>query len=139
MSYCHLNGAINLSRRFGELPGDTIRLGYQYALCLDTMLNSSEAPLAYDLLQNYPNPFNPGTKISFALPEDGYVTLKVYDITGREVTTIEYNKYYEAGVFSSSFNAAEFNLASGVYLYKIDVRKNNNSVYSQIKKMVFVK
>jgi hypothetical protein len=65
--------------------------------------------------------------------------MKVYDITGREVTTLVKNQFYEAGFFSSSFNAAEFGLASGVYLYKIDVINGNNSIYSQIKKMVLVK
>jgi hypothetical protein len=59
MSYCHLNGAINLTLGFGPLPKDTIVERYNNALCLDNPLNSSEIPLAYNLLQNYPNPFNP--------------------------------------------------------------------------------
>jgi hypothetical protein len=137
MSYCHLQGSVILN--FGTLPGDTITLGYQRAVCLDSALNSSELPLAYLLMQNYPNPFNPSTTISFALPQEGFVTLTVYDITGREVTKLINNQFYNAGIFRTSFNTAEHNLASGVYLYKMDVINNNSSKYSQIKKMVLVK
>ena len=141
MSYCHLinGGAINLSRGFGPLPGDTIRLGYEYAECIDSALNSSELPLTFDLMQNYPNPFNPGTYIKYALPQEGYVTIRIYDLRGREVTTLIKNKFYEAGIFSSYFNAGDFNLASGVYFYRLDVIKGDNTSYSQIKKMVLIK
>lgn len=141
MSYCHIptGGGINFTLGFGPFPGDTIRERYSKALCIDNPLNSSEAPVAYNLLQNYPNPFNPATNIKFALPEAGFVTLKVYDVSGREVTELIGNKYYELGIFSYSFDASAYNLASGVYFYKLDVTKDNNSVYSQIKKMVLVK
>lgn len=139
MSYCHLNGAINMLNGFGPLPKDTITFRYNQALCLDNPLNSSETPVAYNLLQNYPNPFNPATNIKFALPEAGFVTLKVYDVSGREVAELIGNRYYNIGIFSYSFDAAAFSLASGVYFYKLDVTKDNNSVYSQIKKMVLVK
>lgn len=124
---------------FGPLPKDTITFRYNQALCLDNPLNSSETPVAYNLLQNYPNPFNPATNIKFALPEAGFVTLKVYDVSGREVAELIGNRYYNIGIFSYSFDAAAFSLASGVYFYKLDVTKDNNSVYSQIKKMVLVK
>ena len=139
MSYCHLNGAINFLRGFGPLPGDTIRLRYQEALCIDNPINSSEAPLFFKLNQNYPNPFNPSTMIRFALPNDGFVNLKVYDAAGREIASLLNNQYYPVGEFSYNFNASSYNLASGVYFYKLDVNKDNNSVYSEIKKMVLVK
>src|SRR4030095_2799 len=139
MSYCHLNGNINFVLGFGPLPGDTIRLRYSQALCLDSNNFSSEVPLTFDLLQNYPNPFNPGTNIKFALPEDGYVTIKVYDITGREVTTLLDKKYFNVGIYATYFDAGQYKLSSGVYLYKIDVNNDNNNVFSEIKKMVFIK
>jgi hypothetical protein len=90
MSYCHIpaGGGINFTRGFGPLPGDTIRLRYSQALCIDNPLNSSETPVVFNLLQNYPNPFNPSTNIKFALPQDGLVTLKVFDVTGKEVAVI---------------------------------------------------
>ena len=139
MSYCHLNGAINFTLDFGPLPGDTIRLRYNQALCIDNPINSSETPVVYSLRQNYPNPFNPSTKISFALPKDGYVNLKVYDASGREVASLINGQFYEIGEFSYNFDASIYNLSSGVYFYKLDVNKDNNSVYSEIKKMVLVK
>lgn len=141
MSYCHLKigGIGSVVLDFGTLPGDTIMLGYNMAACIDSALNSSEHPVAYALLQNYPNPFNPSTTISFALPEEGFVTLTIYDITGREVAKLINNQFYNAGIYKSYFNTGEHNLASGVYLYKMDVIKNNSNKYSQIKKMVLVK
>jgi hypothetical protein len=139
MSYCHLNGNINFNRGFGPLPGDTIRYAYSLAACIDSALNSSEVPLAFNLLQNYPNPFNPSTTITFALPEDGFVSLTVFDVTGKEVTKLVRDKSYKAGVFRTSFNTVEHNLSSGVYLYKLEVRRNNGNIYSEIKKMVLLK
>lgn len=141
MSYCHIptGGGINFNLGFGPLPGDTIRLRYQQALCIDNPLNSSETPLAFSLLQNYPNPFNPSTNIKFALPQDGLVSLRVFDVAGREIATLISNHYYPIGIFSYTLDATDYNLASGVYFYKLDVTRDNNSVYSEIKKMVLVK
>ena len=139
MSYCHLGGAINFTRGFGPLPGDTIRLGYELAACIDSALNSSEIPVVFNLLQNYPNPFNPSTNITFALPEDGYVTLRIYDLLGREVTRFINNQYYPVGIFTRTLDASRYSLASGVYLYKLDVNKSGKLLYSQIKKMVLIK
>jgi hypothetical protein len=139
MSYCHLGGSISFVNGFGPLPGDTIRYTYSLAACLDSALNSSEVPLAFNLLQNFPNPFNPSTTIRFALPSEGFVTLVVYDITGREVARLLNNKFYNAGVFTSFMDANEHRLASGVYLYRLDVVNGNKNVYSQIKKMVLIK
>lgn len=141
MSYCHIpqGGAINFTLGFGPLPGDTIRERYAQALCIDNPINSSEAPVAFSLLQNYPNPFNPSTNIKFALPQDGMVTLRVFDVSGREVAKLINSQYYPIGIFSYTLDASMLNLASGVYLYKLDVSRENNSVYSEIKKMVLVK
>jgi hypothetical protein len=84
-----------------------------------TLLVSAEAtptaPTSIELNQNYPNPFNPTTKISFELPSTQRVTLKVYDMLGREVATLMNNQFATGGVNNVSFNAG--NLASGVYMY----------------------
>lgn len=74
-------------------------------------------PAAFELNQNYPNPFNPSTKISFGLPKDGNVTLKIYDFLGKEVATLV-NEYKNAGYYTVDFNAS--NLTSGVYFYKME-------------------
>jgi photosystem II stability/assembly factor-like uncharacterized protein len=92
---------------------------------------SSEVPSTYSLNQNYPNPFNPVTKINFALPKSGLVTLKVYDILGKEVATVV-NEFKNAGTYNVEFNGSA--LASGVYLYKIE-----SNGFTDIKKMMLVK
>ena len=73
-------------------------------------------PDKYDLSQNYPNPFNPVTTINYDLPSDGIVTLKVFDMLGREVKTLV-NEFKTAGYHKIQFNAAD--LASGAYFYQM--------------------
>ena len=71
---------------------------------------------SFELSQNYPNPFNPTTTISFQLPAESFITLKVYDAIGTEVETIAEGEY-PAGVHEVIFNADK--LSSGLYLYRI--------------------
>ncbi len=78
----------------------------------------SELPTTYQLYQNFPNPFNPSTVITYQLPVDGNVTLKVYDILGREIASVV-NEEKPAGTYEVDFNA--INLASGVYIYTLIV------------------
>ncbi len=88
-------------------------------------------PQVYSLSQNYPNPFNPTTKINFALPKQGFVTLKIYDVLGREVRTLV-NEVKSAGSYTVDFNASEY--SSGVYFYKLE-----SNDFSDIKKMMLIK
>ncbi|WP_153038298.1 T9SS type A sorting domain-containing protein, partial [Balneola sp. EhC07] len=74
-------------------------------------------PSSVVLEQNYPNPFNPSTQISFQLPSAQKVTLKVYDMLGREVATLLNNEQYSSGSSSVTFDAT--NLSSGIYLYRL--------------------
>jgi hypothetical protein len=101
----------------------------------------------YILYQNYPNPFNPSTKIGYKLKERGYVKLYVYDIKG-ELITVLVNAIQEAGYYEVEFSgevgsgqsAVGKSLASGIYIYQIFVKGENNiPVFSDIKKMVYVK
>ena len=71
----------------------------------------------YFLAQNYPNPFNPGTTISFAIAEDGKVTLRIFDILGNEIETLV-NSKLTAGKYEVEFNGTD--LPSGVYLYSLE-------------------
>ncbi|MGB4852744.1 MAG: T9SS type A sorting domain-containing protein, partial [Ignavibacteria bacterium] len=88
------------------------------------------APDNFSLRQNYPNPFNPSTKIEFALPKDGNVSLSVYDNSGKEVASL-INETRAAGYYTVDFNAA--GLASGVYFYKLDVRSGDQSFVKVLK------
>jgi hypothetical protein len=101
----------------------------------------------YILYQNYPNPFNPSTKISYKLKERGYVKLYVYDVKG-ELISVLVNEIQEAGYYEVDFIAgvrrqesvARSQLASGVYIYQIFVKGENNiPVFSDIKKMILMK
>ena len=92
----------------------------------------NEIPNSYLLSQNYPNPFNPTTTINFSIPTDNFVTLKVFDVMGREVSTL-INGHKNAGSYSIPFDAT--NLASGVYYYKLIA----GSSFSQTKKMILLR
>lgn len=85
----------------------------------------------YSLLQNYPNPFNPTTTISYSIPENGLVKLKVYDALGGEVATLV-NENQSWGTHKVNFNAT--GLSSGVYFYRIDCGK-----YSSTKKLILLR
>ena len=95
----------------------------------DNVLNS--IPAKFSLSQNYPNPFNPTTTIKYQIPEMSFVTLKVYDVLGKEVTTLV-NKYHPAGNFEIEFNATS--LPSGVYFYSFQAER-----YAMTKKMLLLK
>jgi hypothetical protein len=88
-------------------------------------------PAAFVLEQNYPNPFNPSTIIRFQMPSKGWVTLKIYDIIGREVATLV-NGFQETGTHDVKFDAS--NLPSGVYFYRIAIGK-----YTETKKLMLIK
>ncbi|MCC6475607.1 T9SS type A sorting domain-containing protein [bacterium] len=83
---------------------------------ITTTQSEPEVASAFELKQNYPNPFNPTTQISFELKEAAEVTLKVFDMTGREVATL-LNGYQNAGSHSVAFDGSS--LASGTYLYTL--------------------
>jgi hypothetical protein len=99
-------------------------------------------PDVYALGQNYPNPFNPTTTLSFDLPSDAVVTLKIYNLLGQEVATVLDRQEYSAGTYEESFDASQ--LASGVYLYRIIVEQigddgSTGKSFTQVKKMVLTK
>lgn len=94
-------------------------------------------PSSVLLEQNYPNPFNPSTVFTFQLPVSGYVTLKVYDVLGREVATL-IDGMQDAGYKIHEWNAS--GNASGVYFYKLTVVGQNGIMsYSDTKKMLLLR
>lgn len=91
------------------------------------------APQKYDLKQNYPNPFNPSTTIQYTIPNDAFVSIKVYDVTGREIADLV-NSQVKAGFYSVVLNANSYQMSSGIYFYKITAGK-----YTNIKKLMLIK
>jgi Tol biopolymer transport system component len=97
-----------------------------------------EIPTHFELFQNYPNPFNPATTIGYSLQSDSHVELRLYDILGREVTTLV-NEVQTAGHHSVRFDAG--GLASGVYFYRIAIHsdKLQSGGFVETKKMILIK
>jgi photosystem II stability/assembly factor-like uncharacterized protein len=88
-------------------------------------------PEHFNLEQNFPNPFNPVTTISYQIPKYGMVTIKIYDILGREIKTLV-NEYKPVGRYNITFNAS--NLASGVYFYRFQAEE-----FTETKKLLLLK
>ncbi|MBN1633784.1 MAG: T9SS type A sorting domain-containing protein [Ignavibacteria bacterium] len=97
----------------------------------DKLISENGLPKEYNLFQNYPNPFNPVTNIKFDLPKEGLVTLKVYDVLGREVKNIV-NEFKQAGSYIVSFDGSE--LSSGIYFYRLE-----SGNFVQVRRMVLIK
>jgi hypothetical protein len=98
--------------------------------------NLRELPKEFALSQNYPNPFNPTTTITFALPVDATVTLKIFDAGGKEIATLV-KGFREAGYYEASFDAKK--LASGMYFYRLDATGADGKHFTEKKKMIVMK
>jgi hypothetical protein len=97
----------------------------------DQNVEKGNAINEYKLFSNYPNPFNPSTKISYSIKEEGLVTLKVYDVLGKEVAKLV-NENKPEGIYEVEFNAS--NLPSGMYVYKLQAGN-----FTDVKKMLLTK
>ncbi|MCX6160768.1 MAG: T9SS type A sorting domain-containing protein [Ignavibacteriae bacterium] len=106
-----------------------------FGIDVETITNTTGSeiniPASYKLEQNYPNPFNPVTKINFALPKAGFVSLKVYDMLGREVAVLV-SENRIAGSHTVSFDASA--LQSGVFFYRLETNG-----FVDTKKMMVIK
>ncbi len=89
-------------------------------------------PQNYSLSQNYPNPFNPSTNISYSIPQTCKVILKIFDVIGKEVTTLVDEEKTD-GNYTIEFNSEKFNLPSGIYFYRLQAGK-----FSETKKLVLM-
>jgi hypothetical protein len=120
----------------GTIPADGIYLDniklVNYTLA-PTGINSvsSELPNEYSLGQNYPNPFNPSTNIAFQLPDAGNVSLKLYDILGKELMTLV-DEYRAPGSYEVRLDASD--LPGGMYFYKL-----TSGGFSETRKMILIK
>jgi len=127
-----------------EVPGKGIRLGPILSRDLNQITFKAELDstftnivdfkddyYVFKLMQNFPNPFNPITTISYTIPTDDFVYLKVYNLLGQEVEILV-SEEKQAGTYELSFNSA--NLSSGLYFYQL---KSGN--YLETKKMILIK
>ncbi|MBZ0183506.1 MAG: carbohydrate binding domain-containing protein [Melioribacteraceae bacterium] len=124
-----LSNISTLDNEFFET--DSLIKSYSSETITDLNDNTIDIPSKYELYNNYPNPFNPSTVISFGLPENSLVNIKVYNILGEVVSEI-INKELNAGKHQITFDAS--NLSSGIYLYTIKAGE-----FVQTKKMILTK
>ena len=125
------DGKVALEMKF---PGNIVSyraFKFNWDNITSTGSNSGLVPESYSLAQNYPNPFNPVTSISYSIPVAGNVSIKVYDMMGREIKSLV-SEYKQAGSYNILFDASNF--ASGVYLYKLEAGS-----YIASRKMVLIK
>lgn len=92
----------------------------------------TKMPTEFKLLDNYPNPFNPRTTIRFEIPIRTTVTLRIYDIHGRDIAVLLRDRAYEAGRYEVNFDASH--LSSGIYLYQFSAGTHND-----VRKMILLK
>ncbi|MCX7878712.1 MAG: T9SS type A sorting domain-containing protein, partial [Ignavibacteria bacterium] len=100
------------------------------------LINNSQVTERFSLSQNYPNPFNPSTKISFTLPERGMVTLKLFDVMGREIKELIKGNYNSGNY---TFDLVANGMASGVYFYSIEVISESGNIYKDTRKLTLLK
>lgn len=135
----HIFPFVNVGTGYAQLqigtfrtPDERVEINLTAIVEPTSMGNQNNVEVSkYYLEQNYPNPFNPSTQIKFGLRESGYVSLKVYNILGNEVSTVV-SGYKSAGNHVVNFEGS--GLSSGVYFYRITVGN-----YSEIRKMILEK
>jgi len=115
-----------------EIGGNVDELNV--ALSPSLAINNSNIPQSYKLKQNFPNPFNPATKIGFTLPKSVKVWLRVFDINGRIIYTLIDDEIIAPGYHEYSLQSQQIDLASGIYLYKLETTD-----WVETRKMLFIK
>jgi uncharacterized lipoprotein YddW (UPF0748 family) len=150
-SYIRFISYNDTTRFFDSKPLDTLTNSVTYIVTsLDRLKNESEAYASITLMltdvnddanivhdfkleQNFPNPFNPATAINFSIPRASFVTLKLFDVLGKEISVLV-NDHLEQGNHQLLFDAGKYDLPSGVYIYRISAGENISN-----KKMMFLK
>lgn len=125
--------ALPFSFKNGNLTTSTMYLS-TFAVVPISIIDTVSQPVSFSLYQNFPNPFYPNTTIMFDLPVKSLVKLQVYDVLGRKIADESLGLYDKGEHQSVPFNAARYDLASGVYFYRITA-----SGYSAVKKMMVIK
>ncbi len=124
---------------------DTANASVTCTFPLEILQNVSVNPMneqiinEYKLFQNYPNPFNPSTVISYSLLRNSFVSIKIYNILGKEIATLA-NSVQTRGLYNVTLNTNNLNLSSGIYIYTLTATEtNSNKVYKETKVMNYIK
>ncbi len=128
--YSHTDKNVSSGKYSYRLKQIDFNGDYNYSSIVNIDLTQ---PVQFKLEQNYPNPFNPTTVISYQLPKNSFVTLKVYNLLGKEIAAL-INEYQNAGSYSVPLSVDKFNLSSGTYLYELRAGE-----FVNIKKMLYLK
>jgi len=135
----------NRTIKFGPLSSDEMQFMFFIYFTGDLSIEdpseveAAVIPVEYSLSQNYPNPFNPITTLSYSIPKQSLVVLKIFDVLGNEIKTLV-NENRSAGNYEIEFNAAS--LSSGIYFYRLqsgDQVSNAGQVFVETKKMILLK
>jgi len=122
-----------------HFTGYAINISYILLNITGVPVDNRNIPNNYSLSQNYPNPFNPSTTISFSLPSKSFVSLKVFDMIGREIATLASGEL-SAGTYTRQWNAS--NMSSGIYFYRLvanDIHSGQHGKVIETKKLVLIR
>ncbi len=130
----NLNDQLFVGTGPSDLPTpETVRGSVYYCNIITSVAhNNSSFPAKFELSQNYPNPFNPSTTISFSLPSKSFISLKVFDIIGREVATV-FKGELSAGSYTKQWNAVD--VSSGIYFYRLQA----GFQFTEAKKLILLR
>jgi len=97
-------------------------------------------PKVFEVYQNYPNPFNPSTTIKYSIPQDAFVTIKIFNVLGEEVSVLV-NKEMKTGIHEAVFDASSVSrrISSGFYFYLVEAKGLDGTKYFNSKKMILLK
>ena len=141
--HVHVEGNSDV-RAVAERVGDlaVVKLLVKDAKPAERRFNDIADASSFEVTQNYPNPFNPTTNIAFNVPADANVTVRVYDMLGREVATLV-NGFHNAGKYITTWDASNSlgqTVASGIYLYRMEAQPvDGSAAFSAVKKMVLTR
>ena len=127
----YTDGAAGCTMTLGAVQANRPNVCFEISAPVGITQNGNNIPTEYALSQNYPNPFNPTTNIKFDLPKEGFVSLKIYDVVGKEVASLV-NEVKSAGSYIVGFNGTE--LSSGVYFYRLE-----SGIFVENKRMILIK
>lgn len=113
--------------------GGAVSTIYTNAIPVSVEEENESLPSSFSLMQNYPNPFNPETTIKYSVSQSSFVTLKIYDVLGKEIASLV-NVFMQPGQYSAKLSANNLQLSSGIYFYRLTAGS-----YQSIKKMILVK